>query len=94
MSVTRDRPVLGTSANVSSWPAAAQNDVRSNVGKWEKTGLVVLTLSFVGHDPELTFWTESLYPLRGNPGSKLFKADRNLANNRFCGAQCLVAGEP
>ena len=30
---------------------------------------------------------KSLYPLRGNPGSKLFEADRNLANNRFCGTQ-------
>jgi hypothetical protein len=36
-------------------PEAAENDVRSNVGYWGVSGLVVLTLSFVGHDPLLTY---------------------------------------
>jgi hypothetical protein len=33
------------------WPFAAQNDVRSYVGNWGITGLVMLTVSFVVPDP-------------------------------------------
>jgi hypothetical protein len=43
---------LKKSLNVAFWHKAAESDVRSNVSYWELSGLVVLTLSFVGHDPE------------------------------------------
>jgi hypothetical protein len=36
---------------VHTWPEAAENDVRSNIGYWGLSGLVVLTVSFVGPDP-------------------------------------------
>jgi hypothetical protein len=39
-------------ADFGFWPEAAQIDVRLNVGKWGITGLVVLTMSFVSHDPK------------------------------------------
>ena len=39
---------------VHTWPEAALNDVRSNVGYWGLSGRVVLTQSFVVHDPTRT----------------------------------------
>jgi hypothetical protein len=47
--------VESRSSNVGSGPEAAENDVCSNVGYWGLSGLVVLTLSFVGHDPKPTW---------------------------------------
>jgi hypothetical protein len=41
-------------ADVRVWHEAAESDVRSYVGYWGINGLVVLTLSFVGHDPKRT----------------------------------------
>ena len=40
--------------DVCYWPFAAQIDVRSYVGNWGITGLVMLTVSFVDPDPEAT----------------------------------------
>jgi hypothetical protein len=34
------------------WPFAAPNDVRSHVGNWGLTGLVILIVSFVESDPK------------------------------------------
>src|SRR5687768_2322183 len=36
---------------VHTWPEAAQSDVRSHVGNWGITRLVMLTVSFVDPDP-------------------------------------------
>ena len=36
-------------------PKPKSTDVRSDVGNWVITGLVVLTMSFVGRDPKPTF---------------------------------------
>jgi len=46
------RTLEGTSpAQVSSWHEAAESHVRLHVGDWDKSGRVVLNLSFVVRDP-------------------------------------------
>ena len=41
-------------SKVCLWPIATEIDVRCHVGDWGMSGLVVLSLSFVAHDPERT----------------------------------------
>jgi len=41
-------------ANDGFWPLATEVDVSFHVGDWGMSGLVVLSLSFVAHDPKRT----------------------------------------
>jgi len=44
-------PVFRQKSLLLPWHEATQNDVRSHVGKWRISGLVMLKLSFVDPDP-------------------------------------------
>ena len=51
---TINQPIDAEGQNVWNWPTAAQKDVRSDVGNWGKTGLVMLAPSFAANDPNET----------------------------------------